>query len=78
MMRRAGVARHVTQGMLLLECDASEPPSIGTVVVDEELTRVGEIVDVIGPTDAPFLVVAPVEAETAAAALGNRLYRRGA
>jgi rRNA processing protein Gar1 len=35
------------------------PPKIGSEVVDENLTVVGKIFDVIGPVSAPYAVIKP-------------------
>lgn len=42
-------------GNLLIK--ASKPYRIGTPVVDQQIKRLGKVVDVIGPTRAPFIVV---------------------
>ena len=42
-------------GNLLVQ--ASKPERIGTPVVDQQIKRIGKIVDVIGPIKAPYIVV---------------------
>ena len=42
-------------GNLLIQ--SSKPQRIGTPVVDQQIKRIGKIVDVIGPARAPFIVV---------------------
>ncbi len=42
-------------GNLLVK--TSKPYRIGTPVVDQQIKRLGKIVDVIGPVRAPFIVV---------------------
>jgi len=38
---------------------AEKVPKIGTEVVDENLTVVGKVFDIIGPVSAPYAVVKP-------------------
>ncbi len=42
-------------GNLLIK--SSKPQRIGTPVVDQQIKRLGKIVDVIGPIRAPYIVV---------------------
>jgi RNA-binding protein len=39
------------------------PPKIGTAVVDESLTVVGKVFDIIGPVSSPYVVVKPAVRE---------------
>lgn len=75
-MRRAGIAVTATQGVLVLERESGDPPSIGTAVVDESLDRIGKVVDVIGPVEQPYLVVSPESSAETARLLGEILYIR--
>ncbi len=42
---------------------AENVPKIGTEVVDENLTVVGKVFDIIGPVSAPYAVVKPTISE---------------
>lgn len=42
-------------GNLLVQ--TSKPQRIGIPVVDQQIKRIGKIVDVIGPTSGPYIVV---------------------
>lgn len=42
-------------GNLLVQ--SSKPQRIGTPVVDQQIKRLGKVVDVIGPIKAPYIVV---------------------
>lgn len=75
-MRRAGTAITSTQGMVILRSQSDDPPSIGSSLVDESLDRVGQVVDIIGPTARPYLVVNPDEDRSAASLLGKPFYLR--
>ena len=44
---------------------ANNTPQIGSQVVDENLTVIGRIFDVIGPVSAPYAVIKPTVREPA-------------
>jgi len=79
-MRRLGTVDRSAQGLAVVRVDAdasdAEPPAIGTDAVDESLTTVGRVVDVFGPTERPYLAVAPAGDRSAASLVGTRLYAR--
>lgn len=75
-MQRAGEVRSIAQGLLVVRCFASDPPSIGARVVDERLEQVGTVVDVFGPVDRPYLAVSPTGSPAPAGLIGERLYVR--
>lgn len=55
-MKKLGkVAIIARNGNLLIK--SSKPQRIGTPVVDQQIKRLGKIVDVIGPVRAPYIVV---------------------
>ena len=55
-MKKVGkVAIIARNGKLLIK--SSKPQRIGTPVVDQQIKRLGKIVDVIGPVRAPYIVV---------------------
>lgn len=75
-MKRAGVAQSFTQGVLVLRGTDPDPPSIGDSVVNDQLDRVGTVVDVFGPVEEPYLAVSPRDGVDPASVLGRRLYVR--
>lgn len=75
-MRRAGVARTAAHHVVVLERETGDPPDIGTRVVNDELRPVGRVVDVIGPVNRPYVVVAPDEGVEPASVLDQTLYVR--
>jgi len=44
---------------------AENPPKIGSEVVDENLSVVGKVFDIIGPVSAPYAVIKPTVREPA-------------
>ena len=74
-MKRVGTVSRTAQGVAIVQLD-DEPPDIGTVVVDDSLSRVGRIVDVFGPVDTPYVAVAPSTGVSPASLVGSKLYAR--
>lgn len=73
-MKRIGEVVRTAGGVAVARSPDDSTPSIGDAVVDESLSEVGRIVDVMGPVGRPYVVVA---ADAAPAALLNRpLYVR--
>jgi RNA-binding protein len=75
-MNRVGTASRTAQGVVVVRLDGDDPPEIGTVVVDDSLSRVGRVVDVFGPVDAPYVAVAPAGDAAPASLVGTKLYAR--
>jgi RNA-binding protein len=74
-MKRVGTVSRVAQGVAVVRLD-SDPPEIGTAVVDESLSRVGRVVDVFGPVDHPYVAVSPADGVSPASLVGSKLYAR--
>ena len=80
-MRRAGQVVRATQGLAVVRAppsegsDHAEIPGIGTELVNESLDAVGQVVDVFGPVDRPYLAVNPTGRDPAAM-LGEKVYER--
>jgi RNA-binding protein len=74
-MKRVGTVSRVAQGVAVVRLD-SDPPEIGTTVVDESLSRVGRIVDVFGPVERPYVAVSPAGGVSPASLVGSKLYAR--
>jgi len=75
-MRRAGEVVRTAQGLAVVRVPDEEHPDIGTRLVDEDLEEVGQVVDVFGPVERPYLAVSPDEGVTVAGLLGAVLYAR--
>jgi len=75
-MRRAGEVVRTAQGLAVVRVPDEEYPDIGTRLVDEDLEEVGQVVDVFGPVERPYLAVSPDEGVTVAGLLGAVLYAR--
>lgn len=58
-MRRAGTIDRVANGVGVIRTD--DPPDVGTDLVDAHLGAIGQVVDVFGPVDRPFVAVAPAD-----------------
>lgn len=75
-MKRLGEVVRVAQGVAVVRSAADDPPDIGLSVVDENLDRVGRVVDVFGPVERPYLAVTPADGVTPATLLGQKVYAR--
>ena len=71
-MKRAGEVVRVAQGLAIVRCPDEAHPDIGTELTDQELATVGQVVDVFGPVERPYLAVDPRSEPTGL--LGSRLY----
>lgn len=60
-MKRLGVIEVKTKdGLIIVKSDLRDPRKlVGSIVYDKDLRRLGKIVDVIGKTDSPYVVVKP-------------------
>ncbi|WFO76104.1 RNA-binding protein [Desulfurococcaceae archaeon MEX13E-LK6-19] len=60
-MRRLGELLHATKDGLLVVKSALKDPRklVGSIVYDRDMKRIGRIVDVIGRTDSPYVIVKP-------------------
>ncbi|MFB6298965.1 MAG: H/ACA ribonucleoprotein complex subunit GAR1 [Halobacteriales archaeon] len=76
-MQRIGSVVRTAQGSIVVRADEPTVPDVGATVVDESLTSVGRIVDVMGPVDRPFVVIRPTEdGPVPASLLNQRIYVR--
>lgn len=73
-MQRAGSVVRISQGLLVVRAADPDVPAIGTEILDENLEEVGHVVDVFGPTAAPYLAVTPREGVHEAGLLQAPLY----
>lgn len=75
-MRRLGEVVRTAQGVAVVRASDDDPPELGLSVVDENLDRVGRVVDVFGPADRPYLAVTPADGVAPATLLGEKVYAR--
>lgn len=76
-MRRVGEVVRTAQRLAVVRTPADgSVPSIGDRVVDESLDPVGEIVDVFGPADRPYVAVSPDDGVALPSLVGSPLYVR--
>lgn len=75
-MKRVGTVVRTVGRVAVVRSPDETAPDIGGTVLDEQLDPVGRIVDVMGPTARPYVVVAPVEGVSSASILNERLYVR--
>lgn len=72
MIQPLGAIEQTAQGLAVLRVE--EPPELGAAVIDERLEAVGTVVDVFGPTTAPYCAITPVDGRSLAGLLGERVY----
>ncbi|MFB6193829.1 MAG: H/ACA ribonucleoprotein complex subunit GAR1 [Halobaculum sp.] len=78
-MRRVGSVVRVAQRLAVCRVPEGfdgDPPAIGTRVVDESLSEVGEVVDVFGPVARPYVAVSPDDGVALTPLVGQPLYAR--
>jgi RNA-binding protein len=75
-MKRVGTVERVAQGLAVVRATDDEYADIGTSLVDDGLDSVGEVVDVFGPVDRPYLAVSPAGGVHLPALVGSPLYAR--
>jgi rRNA processing protein Gar1 len=69
----AGEVLHLTpRGSLVVKAPALIP--VGTILVDQRREPVGRVVDVIGPVNAPYLIVAPKKGAKMHRLIGKELF----
>jgi len=74
-MRRVGTVVRAAGGVAVVRSPDDSHPRIGETVLDDALSTVGRVVDVMGPVSRPYLVVAPDD-RSPAELLNERLYVR--
>ncbi|WP_324661811.1 H/ACA ribonucleoprotein complex subunit GAR1 [Haloarcula sediminis] len=75
-MRRVGSVERLAQGLAVVRATDGTYADIGASLVDDELTSVGEVVDVFGPVERPYMAVSPATGVHLPALLGSPLYAR--
>lgn len=77
-MNRIGSVVGAAQGLAICRSPDERTPNVGTRVVDDSLTAVGEVVEVFGPVARPYVAVTPVEGVHLPGLVGERLYAEAA
>jgi len=75
-MRRVGTVVRLAQGLVVVRADDEAHPELGAEVVDEALDVVGEVVDVFGPVERPYVAVTPEASVHEPSLAGAPLYAR--
>jgi RNA-binding protein len=75
-MRRAGTVVGTAQGVAVVRSTDDGFPEVGVELVDEQLEPAGEVVDVFGPVDQPYLAVSPPPDRAIARLVGDVVYAR--
>lgn len=75
-MKRVGEVVRTAQGLAVIRAPDETHPNVGTNVIDEDLDAVGQVVDVFGPTDRPYVAVSPAEDVQLPLLLGQMIYAR--
>ena len=73
-MKRAGTVVGAAGGVIVVRSPDDSYPRVGSELLDEHLERVGEVVDVFGPVERPYLAVAPREEGRRVRLVGSDLY----
>lgn len=64
MLKRLGTVLHTTPGgYIVAKIEEEQVPPLNTVVYDEDMNRVGVLLDIIGPVKSPYAVVKPSSPE---------------
>jgi RNA-binding protein len=75
-MRRAGTVVGTAQGVAVVRSTDDGFPEVGAELVDEQLEAVGDVVDVFGPVERPYLAVSPPADRVVATLVGDVVYAR--
>ncbi|MBX0321525.1 Gar1/Naf1 family protein [Halomicroarcula sp. F13] len=75
-MKRVGSVVRTAQGLAIVRSPDDGHAALGTALVDEELQTVGDVVDVFGPVDSPYMSVSPADGVHLPALVGAALYAR--
>jgi RNA-binding protein len=75
-MKRVGEVVRTAQGLAIVRSPDDGYPDFGTEAINQDLETVGQVVDVFGPVDRPYVAVSPADGVAVAALLGKKLYAR--
>lgn len=76
-MQRVGDVVRTAQNVAVARVpDGNDPPDIGRRVIDESLDEIGDIVDVFGPVERPYVAVAVEDGVSLPTLVGEPLYAR--
>ncbi|MFW9909715.1 MAG: H/ACA ribonucleoprotein complex subunit GAR1 [Candidatus Thorarchaeota archaeon] len=72
-MRRLGTVLHITnRGAIIVQTDKSPP--LGAKVADKKAQIIGQIHDVFGPTNKPYVSIRAKDRENAQKLVGQPVY----
>jgi RNA-binding protein len=76
-MQRVGDVVRTAQNLAVARVpEESDAPDIGRRVIDESLEEIGDIVDVFGPVERPYVAVAVEDGVALPGLVGEPLYAR--
>lgn len=75
-IQRVGTVVNTAQGLVVVRTSDASHPDLGTAVIDEQLDAVGQVVDVFGPVERPYVAVSPASSAERVGLLGTVVYAR--
>ena len=75
-MKRIGEVVRTAQGLAILRSPDESYPRLGTELVDSNLDTVGQVVDIFGPVEEPYVALSPASGVDLPLLLGEKLYAR--
>lgn len=75
-IQRVGEVVNTAQGLAVVRAPDASYPDPGTAVIDERLDTVGQVVDIFGPVERPYVAVSPASNTQLALLLGTVVYAR--
>ncbi len=75
-IQRVGTIVNTAQGLVVVRAVDASHPDPGTAVIDEQLDAVGQVVDVFGPVERPYVAVSPASNAERVGLLGAVVYAR--
>lgn len=73
-MRRIGAVVGAAQGLVICRSPDEGAPRVGTRVVDDSLSAVGDVVEVFGPVEQPYVAVTPTASVHPPELVGDPVY----
>ena len=78
-LRRIGFILHVAKdGLIVARVNSNKADRlVGLIAMDYTMRRIGIIKDIIGPVNAPYALIKPIEGLNVASYVGKQVYVRG-
>ena len=74
-MRRLGEVLHVSKrGSIILRTDKTPPIGKQAIVLDKKANRIGNVIDVFGPVNSPYVAIRPFKGTETESLIGQVLY----